>query len=88
MKEQKEYKNINEWLEDRGQPLAAVDGNSVAVLEYNSLIEKNHITVYNFSETKNPISGETHINVGSGWGIDSDHFNSLKKLLNSMEATA
>jgi hypothetical protein len=84
----KEYKSLAEWLEDRGQPRGAVDGNSVAVLEYDRILKRNYITLYNFTETRNPVSGETHIDVGCGWSIDPEHFSSLKKLLNSMEATA
>jgi hypothetical protein len=83
-----EYRNIGEWLEEKGQPLAAVDGNSVAVLEYDRILERNMITVFTFTETKNPFSDETHINVGSGWGIRPEHFGSLRLLLNSMEVTA
>jgi hypothetical protein len=83
---EREYQNIGEWLKDKGTPPAAVEGNSVAVLE--TVSGYTQITVYHFTESVNPFSGETLLNLQNGWGIHPDHFGSLKKLLNSMEARA
>jgi hypothetical protein len=81
----KTYKNINEWLEAKGQPLAAVGKGSVAVLEYDGLIGENHIVLYYFTEYEGKDGIEPLVIVSNGYSVNAEHFGSLKNLLNSME---
>jgi hypothetical protein len=79
----KEYKNIAEWLEARGNPKHAIadgdDGMKILVVEREDSISPC-ACIYKYSDDKG------YFYMSSGWGVNQEYFTALKKFLNGEES--